>query len=174
MDTDDKNIMIDKGVVLSSTYAIANVMEFRNNERSITAQEVTHEQENDSFCWQASSTVGLPKLACIYNNIAIFRCIVTITGTVKICSHITISTLVLSLYYPGLAGNPDEGRISTVCNESIFGHMWPRLCIRLWVISTIVPKQTIPYMYTPPVTIFGKFSILLHCNRLQTVTNSHW
>lgn len=108
-----KNTERDKGgFSLPDVYASVMVPESSDEKQPITAQEYIKKQENDSYCSQASYTMGLTGSSYSYDRTGSLRQIAPIHGTVQNVVPTSSQTqLQYQLHNSTLAGHLGETRM---------------------------------------------------------------
>lgn len=129
----------------------------RKSELQTLAHEFLHEQARESYCRQASYTVGLRGSVYSCDRNGFLTCNTAMDGTIqKRFPKSLQESLLYHSHHPWFHDWRDirvKGVRTTVCQESTTAHIWQTPCIRLWGIAANAPEasQTIN-VGTPTIT----------------------
>lgn len=115
----------DKGTELPEILTIATSTESEYDRPSLTTHDLVQEQAKDSYCPQASPTVGLPGSRINYDRKGLLVRTAVIDGEVqKVIPTSLQPSLLYHLIYPGLARHPGERPIDLSMQHKYY---WPRI-----------------------------------------------
>lgn len=154
-----------EGVGLPAVNAVETLTETGHDKRPITAHDSIHKQAKDSYCFQASSTVGLLGSTFNYDGNEFLVRTAPIKGAVRTVVPTSLQPRLLNhSHNPTLAGHQGERHLYESMRQEDY---WPHLAIevhqivrdyREWARKSRQISDDAPYNYFPQV---GNWNLLL-------------